>query len=182
MSAVTEIADEFFDLLLDRFPIGASFMGVPGYDDRLTDFGRAAERRFADAVAALAARARAVPDEGLSHSDRITKRVIAHEAEVMTGQIEGRWLEFTVSDLLLTPVAGLLTSLSDVPVTDDFPKRLAAVPAALATIAQRQREGLADDLTPVAHLVQATIEYLDRHLSNVDTFVRSEACRPAMAW
>jgi uncharacterized protein (DUF885 family) len=146
MSAVTDLADTFFELLLERFPIGA----------------------------------RAVPDDGLSPSDRITKRTIVHEAETMTAQIEGRYLEFTVSNMLLTPVAGLLAGLSDVPLSDDFPTRLAAVPEALETIAQRQRAGLADRLSPVAHLVQQTIEFLDGHLTTMDTFVRPEACRPVV--
>ena len=180
MSAVTAVADEFFELILARFPIAASFMGIAGHDDRLTDYSRDAEQRFHDAVAGLAARARAVPDEGLSRSDLITKRTIEHEASVLAGQIEGRWIEFSVSGLFLTPVAGLLTSLTDVPVTDDLPARLAAVPAALAAIAQRQRDGLAAGLTPVAHLVQAAVENLDRRLATVDTYIRSEACRPVV--
>src|ERR1700742_2694764 len=180
MSAVAAVADEFFELILARFPIAASFMGLAGHDDRLTDFGRAAEQRFHDAVTGLAAGARAVPGEGLSRSDLITKRTIEHEASVLAGQIDGRWIEFSVSGLFLTPVAGLLTSLTDVPVTDDLPTRLAAVPAALAAITQRQRDGLAAGLTPVAHLVQAAIENLDRRLVTVDTYIRSEACRPVV--
>jgi len=180
MSVVIDLADELFDLLLDRNPLGASFMGLPGHDDRLTDYSRAADQRFAAAVEGLAARARAVPDEGLSRADRITKRTIEHEAGVQLGRIEGRWIEFTVSGLFLTPAAGLLTSLTDVPVTDDLPKRLAAVPAALAAIAQRQRDGLADGLTPIAHLVRQAIENLDARLSGVDAYVKSEACRPVV--
>jgi uncharacterized protein (DUF885 family) len=181
MSVVTAIADEFFELLLDRFPLGASFMGIAGRDHRLTDFSRAAEQRFAAAVAGLAARARAVPNEGLDRSDLVTKRIIDHEASAQLGQIEGRWLEFSVSSLFLTPAAGLLTALTDVPLTDDFPRRLAAVPAALRTIAQRHREGLADGLTPVAHLVRDAIENLDSRLATVDIYVRSEACRAVVA-
>ena len=180
MSVVAAIADEFFELVVARFPIAASFMGIAGHDDRLTDFSRAAEQRFVDAVAGLAARARAVPDEGLSRSDLITERIIEHEASVLTGPIEARWIEFTVSDFMLTPAAGLLTSLTDVPVTDDLPKRLAAVPEALTAIAQRQRDGLAAGLTPVAHLVTAAIANLDSRLATVDSYIRSEACRPVV--
>ncbi|EWM11599.1 DUF885 family protein [Kutzneria sp. 744] len=180
MSAVTDLADAFFELILDRFPIGASFMGVPGHDDRLTDFGKAAEQRFHAAVRALAERAEAVPDEGLTQSDRITKRIIAHQAEALSRQIEGRALEFTVSPLFLTAVPGLLMSLGDVPLTDDFPARLAMLPSALETIADRHRAGLADGLTPVAHLVEQTIAHLDGHLATVDTFIRSEECRPVV--
>ncbi|HTI27940.1 MAG TPA: DUF885 domain-containing protein [Kutzneria sp.] len=180
MSAVTDLADNLFDLLLERFPIAASFMGIPGHDDRLTDFSAAAEQRFLAAVTAIAEQALAIPDESLSPSDRLTKRAIQHEAESTAAQIEGRYLEFTVSNLILTPVAGLLTSLSDVPLTDDFPTRLAAVPTALETIARRQRAGLADGLTPVAHLVRQAIEFLDGHLATVDSFIRSEACRPVV--
>ncbi|HEY0501456.1 MAG TPA: DUF885 domain-containing protein [Kutzneria sp.] len=177
MSAVTDLADNLFDLLLERFPMAASFIGVPGHDDRLTDFDTAAEQRFLAAVTAIADQARAVPDEGLSPSDRITRRTVVHEAESMIAQIEGRYVEFTVSNLMLTPVAGLLTSLIDVPLSDEFPQRLAAVPSVLETITQRQRAGLADGLTPVAHLVQQAIEFLDGHLTTVDAFVRSQACR-----
>jgi len=49
MSVVVDLADEPFDLLLDRNPLSAGFMGLPGYDDRLTDYSRAADRRFAAA-------------------------------------------------------------------------------------------------------------------------------------
>jgi uncharacterized protein (DUF885 family) len=180
MSPLAELADELFDLVPTRFPIGASFAGIPGHDDRLTDYSRPAEEAFAASVAGLAARAAALPDEGLSTTDRITKRIIAHEAEVLAGQIEGRWVEFTVSDLMMTPVAGLLMALGDVPLTDDLPKRLGAVPEFLATVEQRQRDGLAAGLTPVAHLVQAAIADLDTRLATVDGLVRSAACRPVV--
>src|SRR6185437_14497133 len=102
MSAVTDLADNLFDLLLERFPIAASFMGIPGHDDRLTDFSAAAEQRFLAAVTAIAEQALAIPDESLSPSDRLTKRAIQHEAESTAAQIEGRYLEFTVSNLILT--------------------------------------------------------------------------------
>ena len=177
MSVVTDIADELFELVLERFPIGASFMGVPGHDHRLTDYSKAADQRFSSAIGSLLARVRAVPDDGLSRADRITKRIIEHEASVLAGQIEGRWIEFTVSSLLLTPAAGLLTSLTDVPVSDDLPARLAGVPEALTAIAQRLRDGLADGLTPVAHLMRQAVENLDVRLATVDAYVRSEACR-----
>ncbi len=70
----------------------------------------------------LLARAQAVPDEGLSATNWITKRIIEHEAGLRLAEIEGRWIEFTVSGLILTPVAGLLTYLADVPVTDELPQ------------------------------------------------------------
>ncbi|MFI9387276.1 DUF885 domain-containing protein [Kutzneria sp. NPDC052558] len=181
MSVLVDLADELFERQLDRFPLSASLMGLPGHDHRLTDYSRAADQRFAAAIEAVAARARAVPEEGLSDADRITRRIIEHETGKLLGQIEGRWIEFSVSGLFLTPAAGLLALLADVPVTEGLPERLAALPDALAAIAQRHREGLADGLTPVAHLVRQTIDNLNARLSGVDAYARSEACRPVVA-
>jgi len=53
MSVVVDLTDEPFDLLLDRNPLSAGFMGLPGYDDRLTGHSAAAARRFAAALALL---------------------------------------------------------------------------------------------------------------------------------
>jgi uncharacterized protein (DUF885 family) len=180
MSAVRKIADELHEAILDRFPASASLMGFPGRDDRLTDHSEDADAAFGAVLAGIVARAETLNVAELSDTDRITRTMIVQQAAALLDRIEGRWIEFTVSDLILTTVPGLLLTLATVPLTtarqgEDYLTRLGRLPAFLDTVAQRHRTGIAAGRLPVAHLVQAAIDHLDRQLAALDDLRRRPA-------
>jgi len=177
MSAATELADELFKALLDDRPTAGSLLGVPGYDDRLSDHSAAADDAFAAVLTGIADRVRALDQAGLSEADRLTCAVIIQQAEVHLDWIASRWVEFTVSDFMLTTVPNLLLDLAMVPVTtpdqgESYLRRLAAPPAFFDTLVQRHRAGIAAGLLPVAHLVRAAIAQLDDQLATIDMLRR----------
>jgi len=116
MSEVTVLADALAQGLLDRVPTSASVLGISGYGDRLPDYG--------EVVSGIPERLAPV---GLSGTVRVTRVVVVQQGRVLLEQVEGRWAEFTVSDLILTLVPGLLLTLTT----------LRGLPAFFATLAQR---------------------------------------------
>jgi uncharacterized protein (DUF885 family) len=180
MSAVAAIADELHEAVLDHFPVSASVRGFRGRDDNLTDHSEDAEAAFAAALVGIADRAERLPAAELSETDRITRTMIIQQIRTFLDRIDGRWIEFTVSDLILTTVPGLLLDLATVPVTtarqgEDYLTRLSRLPAFFDTMAQRHRAGIAVARLPVAHLVHNAIDHLDRQLATVADLRRHPA-------
>jgi uncharacterized protein (DUF885 family) len=177
MSAVTAIADELYEAIYDRFPDSASLIGIPGRDDKLTDYGEAADKEFAAVLTDITGRAEALGVIGLSKTERLTRAVILQQTGVMLDRVQGRWIEFTVSDLILTTVPGLLIALATMPVDtaargEDYLIRLGRLPAFFDTLAQRHRAGIDAGRLPVARLVRAAIEHLDNQIATADTLCR----------
>lgn len=174
MTDVDRIADELHRATAARFPVVATLRGVPGYGDRLTDYSEEADERFAAELQDIAARAEAVDPGPLAVTDRVTRAMIAQEASALRDQVVQRWVEFTVSDLILTPVPILLQALADTPLDTeqqraDHRRRLSVMPAFFDTLARRHRDGIRAGRLPVALLVRQAIAQLDAnaHLPGV---------------
>jgi uncharacterized protein (DUF885 family) len=173
MDTATKLADELLDAMLESSPLSATLLGIPGYDDRLADHSEGAERASLAKVTGIAERARALRPGALERTDRVTRAVVVQQAEAAVDQLATRSVEYTVTDTFVAPAAELLSLLPMVPVAGDeraaaYLTRLAAIPAFLATVAERHRAGTAAGRVPVARLVEATVAYLDRYLANPD--------------
>ncbi|MFJ6672076.1 DUF885 domain-containing protein [Actinosynnema sp. NPDC091369] len=174
MTDVDRIADELHRAVAARFPVVATLLGVPGYDDRLTDYTEEGDEKFAAQLRDIAARAEAVDPGPLAVTDRVTRTMIGQQASALLDQVVRRWVEFTVSDLILTPVPILLHALADARLDTeqrraDHARRLAAMPAFFDTLARRHRDGIRAGRLPVARLVRQAIAQLDAnaHLPGV---------------
>ncbi|WP_146173714.1 DUF885 domain-containing protein [Saccharothrix carnea] len=174
MTEVDRIAEELHRAVLARFPTSATLSGIPGYDHLLTDYREEADERFAAELDGIAARAAAVDPGPLAGTDRVTRAMIGQQASALRDQVGQRWVEFTVSDLILTPVPMLLHTLADTPLDTeqqraDHERRLSAMPAFFAALAQRHRDGIRAGRLPVARLVRQAIAQLDdnAHLPGV---------------
>ncbi|NBH03421.1 DUF885 domain-containing protein [Amycolatopsis sp. SID8362] len=170
MTAVTELADEFVEALFAADPLTPALMGIRPAEPGLPDQSAEAERAFRARLAEFAERARAIPAEGLSAEDRVTREVLISTAENRIASADSRMAEFTVTDLSIGPAAGLLLALPMTTVTAGETAeaqlgRLAAIPEFLRQSARRHAEGIADGLVPVAHLVDAAVAHLDRYLA-----------------
>jgi len=161
-----DLAAELLDAVLDADPLAGSLYGLPGYDDRLPDFGREAEDGFTSTVASIADRAEASTTEGLDETGRQTLDFVRHMARAMAGAAEVPVVEFTICDTFAAPVGAVLTMLPKVPLDtgprrDDYLTRLAGLGGMLATAAGRHREGTGAGRTAVARLVRSAIAQLD---------------------
>ncbi|MFD7655213.1 DUF885 domain-containing protein [Actinosynnema sp. NPDC059797] len=166
MGTTAELADELLDVVLRHSPVGASVLGVPGYDHLLPDHRPEVERSLRAEAAGIAERARALPDD----DDPVTRAVIAQQAEALIDWIDTRGVEYTITDTFMGAVGEVMAVL---PMTvpngpggeQAYLDRLAAVPAFLRTVAERHLDGVGAGRTPVRRLVANAVAHLDRYLA-----------------
>ncbi|GAA1261095.1 DUF885 domain-containing protein [Saccharothrix xinjiangensis] len=166
MGTTAELADELLDVVLRQSPVGASVLGVPGYDHLLPDHRPEAEQSLRAEAAGIAERARALPAD----DDPVTRAVVVQQAEALVDWIDARAVEYTITDTFMGPVGEVLTAL---PMTvpngaggeQAYLDRLAAVPAFLRAVAERHLDGVGAGRTPVRHLVANAVAHLDRYLA-----------------
>jgi len=88
MGKVTEIADGFIDVVTKHGPIGATYLGVPGYDDILDDFSPdAAKAAIDDFSVSIRAMKSAEPE---NDRERMCKETFLDDAELSVNQFEAR--------------------------------------------------------------------------------------------
>jgi uncharacterized protein (DUF885 family) len=166
---VHQLADELLELTFTADPVMGTILGVPGHDDTLSDRSEQGQQAIRASALDIAARADAVPTDGLTADDAVTRSVVAHHARQMVTEIDTRLVEYTISDLFVGPAAELVSILPMIVLNDaaeagSYLNRLRAVPGFLETVAQRHRAGVAAGRVPVAHLVRAAAEHIDRYL------------------
>jgi uncharacterized protein (DUF885 family) len=166
---VHQLADELLELSFTADPIGATLLGAPGHDEELGDRSEQAHEAMRAAALDVAARVEAVDVSGLSAADVVTRAAVAQHAHQLVTEVDARTVEYTISDLFIGPAAELVSSLpmivlNDLDDANAYLVRLRAVPAFLETVADRHRAGVAAGRVPVAHLVRAAAEHIDRYL------------------
>ncbi|MEC3977702.1 DUF885 domain-containing protein [Amycolatopsis sp. H20-H5] len=171
MTEVATLADEFVGYLFEVDPLTPALLGIRPDAEGLGDPSGEAERAHRARLAGFVERALVFEPSGLSPEDRVTRDVLVSTAQSRIDHIDTRFVEFTVSDLFVAPAAAMLTHLPMLPVAAGSQAtahlgRLEALPLYLERTAQRHRDGVADGLVPVAHLVAATIAQLDRYLAD----------------
>lgn len=167
-ASVTSLADELTDLLFDLDPMWPPLLGLEDSRAGLGDPSAPAEAAHRAALLHLADRAAAL--EPADSQDRVTRDVIVAQARAQADQIEARLTEFTITDMFVGPASSLLTLLPMLPVGTPeagcaYLARLGAVPQYLDEVARRHRSGVEAGRTPVAHLVQAAADHIDRYLA-----------------
>ncbi|MGH3880401.1 MAG: DUF885 domain-containing protein [Actinophytocola sp.] len=167
---VHQLADEILDLSFTADPVMGTILGVPGHDDTLGDRTEQAQQALRAAALDVAARADAVDPSGLTADDAVTRAAVAHHARQLATEVDVRMVEYTITDLFVGPAAELLSILPMIGLADaaearSYLNRLRAVPAYLETVAERHRAGAAAGRVPVARLVRAAADHVDRYLA-----------------
>jgi uncharacterized protein (DUF885 family) len=152
--------DREFKNALEENPEAATFIGVPGYDDRLTDRSPAAVARRKAHVGAVMKELHAFDKVALSTQDRLSRDVMIDNLELQqaVNRIYGD-LPFGAGDswLLVSPMFGpqqmyaLLAKATPFRRTADYEnylKRLEKIPHALDEVTDRLREGMASGWMP----------------------------------
>lgn len=179
MNQVAALADEFVEALFDAEPLWPAILGIESDREGLEDLSEEAEDTFRGKLGEFARRAEALEASG---TDRVTVDVLISLARGYVDRLSTRLVEFTVSDLFVSPAVGLFTTLPMIAFTggEQGAKhlgRLAAIPRYLEQAAERHRAGIAAGRVPVAHLVRAAIAHLDRYLADpsADPLLRQPA-------
>ncbi|RJQ66928.1 DUF885 domain-containing protein [Pseudonocardiaceae bacterium YIM PH 21723] len=165
------LADELNRLDFDRDPVSATLYGVRDRDHLLTEISAEAQQDYLAKAEDIAVRADAIDPSTLDSTDRATRSVIRAMVDADRDHIESHGIEYLISAGFWSPAARLLTSLPLTTLTEPahaeaYLQRLAAIPVLLGTALQRHRAGIAAGRVPVAHLVQAAIDSLDRYLGH----------------
>lgn len=166
---VNELADRFWEAVLELHPTLATLYGDDRYADRLEDpgpEGRASNRALSERVAAEAT---AIDTSGLPTEDRITRDMLKVIAELHIEEDDQRLHELRVVDQMSGPQQ-LLPQLTQFQAVDTperleaFVQRLHAYPAFMAANVEILREGLGSGLTAPRIVAERTIAQIERML------------------
>lgn len=166
---VRQLADDFHDYTMSVNPSWAHMLGDYRFVDRFEDASRAAEDADIARSREFAARAAAIPDEGLSAQDRVTRDVVAFQASSGADVAACRLAELAVNPVFGIQVDAPITvanaSLPTVEVAEALVPKLDGLGRHLRQVAARHREGVASGRTPAAFAVRETIPQLDAWLA-----------------
>ncbi|OYO10444.1 DUF885 domain-containing protein [Enemella evansiae] len=131
--------------------------------------GRQAEDEHVTTFRDFAERAAAVPTDGLSDDQRVTRETLIFEAGTRADLLEARLAEHAADPVFgmqasLPVVAGML-GVPDATVAEAMLTKAEGVGRYFTELAERQREGVAAGRVSPAFAVQATIEQLDALLA-----------------
>ena len=166
---VDDLADRFWNAILELHPTTATFYGDDRYADRLEDPGPEGRARSRALMERTAAEATAIDTTGLPTEDRITRDMLKVIAELDLEEDDQRLQELRVVDQMGGPQQ-LLPQLTQFQPVDTaarleaFIARLHAYPAFMAANIEILRDGLGSGLTAPRIVAERTIAQIERML------------------
>ena len=166
---VDDLADRFWDGVLELNPTTATFYGDDRFADRLEDPGPEGRARSRALMERTASEAAAIDTDGLATEDRITLDMLEVVAQLQIEEDDQALHQLRVVDQMSGPQQ-LLPQLTQFQPADTperleaFIARLHAYPAFMAANAEILREGLASGLTAPRIVAERTIAQLERLL------------------
>jgi len=169
-TAVDGIATRFWEDILALQPSVATMYGDHRFDDRLEDPTAAGRAALRARTAQAASEARAVPEEGLSTEDRITRDMLAIAADLAEREEELGVHQLRAVNHMDGPQQLLPQLLGWQPAEtpealEALLARLHAYPAFIDAHAEAAREGLASGLTVSRVVAQRTADQMRGMLS-----------------
>jgi uncharacterized protein (DUF885 family) len=169
-SPVNQLADRFWESILELNPTTATVYGDERYADRLEDPGPDGRARSRALMVRTAAEASDIASEGLPTEERITRDMLLVVADLQIEQDDEAYHQLRVVDQMSGPQQ-LLPQLTQFQPVDTperleaFLARLRAYPAFMAANAQILRDGMASGLTAPRIVAERTIAQIERMLS-----------------
>jgi uncharacterized protein (DUF885 family) len=169
-SAVNDLAHRFWEGILELDPTTATFYGDPRYADRLEDPSPAGRAKTRTHMERTAAEAKAIPVEGLSTEERITRDMLQVIGDLAVEEDDQGLYQLRVVDQMGGPQQLLpqLTAFQPVDAPERleaFIGRLHAYPAFMAANADILREALGSGLTAPSIVTERVIAQLERMLA-----------------
>jgi uncharacterized protein (DUF885 family) len=167
--AVNELADRFWDGVLERDPVYATILGDDRWDDRLPDLGEAGRAADEAAYRETLAGAEAIDAEGLDPEQVITRDMLILVASTHLEALEQKQYQLAINHIFGTqtmPVRVAQYQIADTPEgLERLLTRFGAYPAAIEQEIATLREGIADGRTGAAIPVRKEIEQIERMLA-----------------
>lgn len=168
-AAVNDLADRFWEGVLERDPLYGTVLGDERHNDRWPDLGP--DGRAADEAAyrSTLEEARAIPSEGLEPEQLITRDLLILVAENHLEALAQKQYQLTVDHMLgpqIWPVQAAQYQPGDTPERlGKLLSRYERYPGMIEQYIGTLSEGIADGRTVAAVPVQRTIEQMDRLLA-----------------
>ena len=169
-SPVDALAERFWESYLELNPTTATFYGDHRYAGRLEDPGPAGRARLRALMEQTATDARAIPVEGLSTEERITRDMLIVVGDLAVEEDDQHLYQLRTVDQMAGPQQ-LLPQLTQFQPADTpealeaFIERLHAYPAFMASNAEVLRDGLLSGLTAPRIVTERTIAQIERMLA-----------------
>jgi uncharacterized protein (DUF885 family) len=167
---VNDLADRFWEAVLELNPTTATFYGDSRYADRLEDPSPEGRAKARDLMARTAAEAASIPIDGLPTEDRITRDMLVVIGELAVEEDDQGLHQLRVVDQMGGPQQ-LLPQLTQFQPVDTperleaFTERLRAYPAFMAANADVLREAIGTGLTAPAIVTERTVAQIERLLA-----------------
>jgi len=170
VEALSQLADEFFELSLEAEPFAATVLGFHQFDTQVPDVTEAGQEALRARFAAVRDRAEALAGPGLSGEDEVTRAMLATMAGQTVDNIDARGVEFAVTPFWFGAQAQVLTWLpkaepADAEQAAAYVERCRRVPGFLDDSAERLRGGVSRGLVPVASGVAGSLEQIADYLA-----------------
>ena len=169
-STVDDLAHRFWEGILALNPTTATFYGDERYAGRLEDPSPAGRAKTRDLMSRTAAEAAAIPLEGLSTEERITRDMLQVIGELATEEDDQGLYQLRVVDQMGGPQQLLPQLTQFQPVDrqerlDAFISRLHAYPTFMAANADILRQALDTGLTAPSIVTERVIAQIERMLA-----------------
>ncbi|WP_229120092.1 DUF885 domain-containing protein [Enemella evansiae] len=166
---IDQLAADYWEALMVAEPTWRHLQGELTHVGDFESAGRQAEDEHVTTFRDFAERAAAVPTDGLSDDQRVTRETLIFEAGTRADLLEARLAEHAADPVFgmqasLPVVAGML-GVPDATVAEAMLTKAEGVGRYFTELAERQREGVAAGRVSPAFAVQATIEQLDALLA-----------------
>ncbi|HYH92391.1 MAG TPA: DUF885 family protein, partial [Candidatus Saccharimonadales bacterium] len=170
VSPVDALSDRFWEGILELNPTTATFYGDSRWADRLEDPSPAGRAKTRELMERTAAEAAAIPIEGLSTEERITRDMLQVIGELNIEEDDQGLHQLRVVDQMGGPqqLMPQLTQFQPVDTPERleaFIERLRAYPAFMAANADILKEALGTGLTAPSIVTERTIAQIERLLA-----------------
>ncbi len=168
-AAVNDLADRFWEGVLERDPLWATVLGDERYNDRWPDIGATGRAADEAAYRSVLAEASAIPAEGLDAEQVITRDLLTLVAENQLEALAQKQYQLAIDHMTgpqIWPVMAAQYQLADTP--ERFERlltRYAGYPAMIEQYISTLAEGVTDGRTAAAMPVRRAIEQIERMLA-----------------
>jgi len=179
-----QLADEYWDTVLEANPTAATLIGDHRFDDRIEDLSAAGEAALRRRWSGLLERLTGIGRRGLDADDLVTRSELAAGLADAIAAIDHRLVELQ-SDQMTGFHVGLVQSVPVMSAPDAtsaamLVERFRRVPVALDQAAGRFLAGAASGRTPAAICVSRSVSMIEGYLSSpLDTDVFATLAGPA---
>jgi len=165
-AAINEIADRFFEGVLERDPIFATILGDDRWDDRLPDIGAEGRAEEARVYRALIDEVEPIPADALEPEQIITRDMLLLVARNQLEAQERKLYQLAINHISGVQLMPVMVAQYQIAESDEGLEKLlarfAAYPEAVEQYIETLTEGMADGRTGAAVPVRKQIEQIER--------------------